>query len=148
MKRLYTAALVYLVFGLLAGVYYRELTKANDFTGDTQLATLHTHLLTLGTIIFLVVLVLEKVFTLSASPKLFNWFFWVYNAGLALTLVMMTVNGTLRVLGTTTGAAVSGIAGMGHIILSAGLILLFVALGRRVKVAQNERDAISPKIAS
>lgn len=45
MKKLYYSAVIYTVLGLLAGLFYRELTKAQDFTGDTQLSVLHTHLL-------------------------------------------------------------------------------------------------------
>lgn len=131
MKRLYYAALVYMILGLVAGLYYRELTKAEDFTGDTQLAVTHTHLLALGMLTFLIVLALEKLFSLSQS-KLFSPFFWCYNAGLVITVAMMTVHGTLTVLGQEASAAISGIAGLGHILLTVGLILLFLALGKRV----------------
>ncbi|MEU7895689.1 DUF2871 domain-containing protein [Nonomuraea sp. NPDC049152] len=131
MRKLYYAAHTYMILGVISGLYYRELTKLNDFTGDTQLGVVHTHLLALGMLFHLIVLVLEKVFTLTAG-KLFNWFFWVYNAGVALTVVVMTVHGTLTVLGVQTGAAVSGIAGLGHIVLTVGLILFFVNLGKRI----------------
>ncbi|MBS6928970.1 MAG: DUF2871 family protein, partial [Finegoldia magna] len=43
MRRLLYAFLVYMIIGLVSGFYYRELTKAHDFTGDTQLALVHTH---------------------------------------------------------------------------------------------------------
>lgn len=134
MKKLFYAASVYLVLGLASGLFYREFTKANDYTaadGFTQLSVVHTHLLTLGVIVLLVVLVLEKVFELSRSA-LFGWFFWVYNVGLAVSSATMVVNGVLRVLGQSGSAALAGISGSGHIILTAGLILLFVALGKRV----------------
>lgn len=132
MKKLYYAALGYTVLGLLAGLFYRELTKANDFTGDTQLSVLHTHLLALGMLFFLVVLVLEKLFSLSES-KFFSWFFWTYNAGLLITVAMLAVHGSLTVTGSKdVSAAISGIAGLGHIVLTAGLILLFIVLGKQV----------------
>ena len=70
MRKLFYAATAYLVLGLASGLYYREFTKSNDYTaadGFTQLSVLHTHLLTLGVIVLLIVLVLEKVFTLSNS---------------------------------------------------------------------------------
>lgn len=47
MIRLYYSAALYTVLGLAAGLYYRELTKAQDFVGDTQLSVVHTHLLAL-----------------------------------------------------------------------------------------------------
>ncbi|MET8159865.1 DUF2871 domain-containing protein [Sphaerisporangium sp. NPDC005289] len=131
MKKLYYAAHTYMILGVVSGLYYRELTKMNDFTGDTQLGVVHTHLLALGMLFYLVVLALEKLFTLSAS-KLFNWSFWVYNAGLALTVLMMIIHGTQTVLGAKTSAAISGIAGLGHIVLTVGLILFFVNLGKRI----------------
>ena len=37
-----------MIIGLLSGFYYRELTKAHHFTGDTQLALVHTHTLILN----------------------------------------------------------------------------------------------------
>ena len=61
-----------MIIGLVSGFYYRELTKAHDFTGDTQLVV-HTHTLILGMFMFLILLPLEKVFKLS-SYYLFNWF--------------------------------------------------------------------------
>ena len=69
MRRLYYASFAYLVAGVLSGLFYREFTKLNDFPegGSTQLGLVHTHLLTLGFIVLLIVLVLEKLFTLSRS---------------------------------------------------------------------------------
>ncbi|WP_248959694.1 DUF2871 domain-containing protein [Sphaerisporangium perillae] len=131
MKKLYYAAHIYMILGVVSGLYYRELTKFNDFTGDNQLGVVHTHLLVLGMLFYLVVLALEKLFTLSAS-NLFNWSFWVYNAGLALTVLMMIIHGTQTVLGAKTSAAISGIAGLGHIVLTVGLILFFINLGKRI----------------
>ncbi|MFD0531818.1 DUF2871 domain-containing protein [Kitasatospora arboriphila] len=112
MRRILNTAHVYMILGVVSGLYYRELTKAEDFTGDSQLGVVHTHLLALGMLFFLVVLVLEKQFGLTGS-RLFPWFYWIYNAGLALTVGMMTVHGTLTVLGRESGAAIAGIAASG-----------------------------------
>src|SRR5690606_13088948 len=84
MKKLFYAATAYLVLGLASGMFYREFTQAQGVTaadGFTQLSVVHTHLLTLGMIVLLIVLVLERVFALSRSA-LFGWFFWIYNLGL------------------------------------------------------------------
>ena len=43
MRRLLYSFLFYMVIGLLSGFYYRELTKAHDFVGDTQLSLVHTY---------------------------------------------------------------------------------------------------------
>lgn len=139
MKKLYYAAFSYMILGLLAGLYFREFTKAKDFTGESQLSVLHTHLLALGMLMFLIVLVLDKVFPMSHT-KLFTWFFWTYNAGLIITVAMMTVHGTMTVSGVKdVSPAISGIAGLGHIVLTVALVLLFVALG---KALSNQRDSI------
>lgn len=132
MKRLFTASCCYLAAGLLAGVFYREFTKMNDFPeGEfTQLGVAHTHLLALGFMTSLIVLVLEKVFSISRSPKLFAWFIWLYNAGVVVTASMMIWHGSLTVLGKESNAMISGIAGLGHISITAGLIILMVALSR------------------
>lgn len=67
MRRLYYAAFTYTILGLLGGLYYRELTKAQDFPEDgfTQLSVVHTHLFALGMLVMLIVLALEKVFGLT-----------------------------------------------------------------------------------
>ncbi len=98
MRRLLYSFLFYMVIGLLSGFYYRELTKAHDFVGDTQLSLVHTHTLILGMFMFLLLLPLEKVFKLS-SYYLFNWFFFVYHLGVLITISMMTVKGTFQVIG-------------------------------------------------
>ncbi|MFE0024462.1 DUF2871 domain-containing protein [Amycolatopsis sp. NPDC059021] len=132
MKKLYWSVVAYTALGLLAGLYYRELTKANDFTGDTQLSVVHTHLLALGTLFFLIVVGLEKLFTLSAHRKLFAWFFWLYNVGTLWTVAFLVVHGTLTVLGKNSGAAIAGMAGLGHILLSAGLVVFLILLHRGI----------------
>lgn len=132
MKKLYRSAVLYTVLGLLAGLFHRELTKAQDFAGDTQLSVLHTHLLTLGTLFFLIVIALEKVLHLS-SGRFFNAFFWTYNAGLVLTTGIMTAHGTLTVLGRTAGPAISGPAGLGHILLTLALVFFFLCLRGRLR---------------
>lgn len=134
MRRLYIASFAYMAAGVLSGLFYREFTKLNDFPegAPTQLGLAHTHLLTLGFIVLLIVLVLEKVFALARS-KLFGWFFWLYNAGVVLTSAMLIWHGMLTVLGEESSKMIAGIAGTGHILLTAGMILLFLALGRALK---------------
>ena len=126
MKKLFNAAFAYLLVGLLSGLFYREFTKINDFPAGTftQLGLAHTHLLTLGFIVLLIVLVVEKVFTFSRSRKLFAWFFWLYNAGVILTSAMLIWHGSLTVLGQESTRMIAGIAGLGHMLITAGMIIL------------------------
>lgn len=142
-RKLYVAAHVYMILGLVSGLAYREITKIEHYSGDTQLALVHTHLLALGMLFFLIVLALEKLFTLTANRRLFAGFFWVYNAGLAVTITAMIVHGALTVYGRDSGDAIAGLAGLGHIALTVGLILLFVNLGKRVPRSA-DLSAVSP----
>lgn len=134
MKKLLNASFIYMLVGVASGLFYREFTKLNDFPeGEfTQLGLAHTHLLTLGFIVLLIVLALEKIFTISRSPKLFTWFFWLYNAGVILTSAMLIWHGSLTVLGQESNNMIAGIAGLGHILITAGMIVFFVALRRTV----------------
>ncbi|WP_416829012.1 DUF2871 family protein [Ectobacillus polymachus] len=137
MKKLLNTAFIYAILGLVAGLYYRQMTVNYNFTGKTMLSLLHTHIFVLGMFMFLFVLLLEKNFSLTKSD-LFNWFYYIYNAGLIITVGLMGVHGTLTVMGITTGAAIAGIAGIGHIIISIGFILFFLCLNDRVKAAAKE----------
>ncbi|ASK65954.1 hypothetical protein CFK39_09110 [Brachybacterium avium] len=140
MKRLLNTALAYMILGLISGLFYREYAKATDTVGvDSQLSTLHTHFLALGMLVFLIVLALDAVFSLSGRRS-FSVFYWTYNIGLLVTVVMQAVRGFLTLDGqdpTSTSAAIPGIAGLGHIILTVGLVALFVAL--RAAVAERSR---------
>ena len=142
MRRLYIASFTYMVAGVLSGLFYREFTKLNDFPEGqrTQLGLAHTHLLTLGFIVLLIVLVLEKQFTLSRS-KMFGWFFWLYNAGVVLTSAMLIWHGILTVLGQESSKMIAGIAGTGHILLTAAMVLLFLVLGRALTHDRVQADA-------
>lgn len=140
MLRLMYTAFAFGISGVLSGLYYRELTKFNDFTdrSASQLPLVHTHLLVLGFVFLLIVLALEKLFSLSAAaPRAFSWFYWMWTLGVALTGAMMLVKGTLVVQDVdASSAAFAGIAGMGHIALSVGVVLLFVSLRAAVRNTQ------------
>ncbi len=146
MRRLFYASFAYMIAGVLSGVFYREFTKLNGFPEGqfTQLGLAHTHLLTLGFIVLLIVLILEKIFVLSRS-KLFGWFFWLYNAGVIITSAMLIWHGTLTVLGQEPGKMIAGIAGTGHILLTAALVLLFLALGRAITRDRAATSAIDDR---
>ena len=134
MKKILNAAFIYMIAGVASGLFYREFTKLNGFPEGkfTQLGLVHTHLLTLGFIVLLIALVIEKVFTISRSPKLFAWFFWLYNAGVILTSGMLIWHGSLTVLGQESSKMIAGIAGLGHMLLTAGMVVFFAALRRAV----------------
>ena len=115
------------------GVFYREFTKFNGFAGKTALSVVHTHYFLLGMVFFLLLL-LEKNFSFT-GPKT-GRILAVYHAGLNLTAVMFLVRGVLQVLGTPLSAgvtaAISGVAGIGHILLGVSLVLVLLQLRRAV----------------
>ncbi|MBU5592988.1 DUF2871 domain-containing protein [Clostridium sp. MSJ-4] len=131
MKKLINTAFIYAIAAMFCGVFYRELTKFMAFEGRTTLAFTHLHLLVLGTVIFLV-LALFSIQTDLLEQKRFKTFFTVYNIGLPMMVGMFFVRGILQVMGTTLSsgmnAAISGIAGVTHIILASAIVLLFLCL--------------------
>lgn len=133
MKKIYFAALSYLIIGLGFGVFYREFTKANNFPEGqyTQLSVVHTHVLTLGFMVLIIVLLLEKSFELS-KHGFFAPAFWLYNAGLVVSSTMMVWHGIYQITGAEWGAAFSGIAGLGHIVMSLGLVGFMATLAPAV----------------
>ncbi len=148
LTKLYWSAAVYTALGLVGGLYYREFTKAHAWTGGGQLGLVHTHFLVLGTVVFLLLLGLEKAFTLSESSA-FRTFFLVYNIGLVITATMLTVKGTLQVLESSvaTSAALAGVAGLGHMTLATGFVLLFVALKSRITALGQSVDGARVAVA-
>ena len=137
MKKLLNTAFTYTVIALVAGVAYREYTKMIEVAGETNLSLLHTHLFTLGMLFLLLMLSLEVTLKVS-QQKFFNGFFVTYNIGLILTTIMMAFRGFLQTQGgeisKAMDASVSGISGVGHILLSVGLVLFFISLKRAVAI--------------
>lgn len=130
MKKIAYSSLGYTLFGLLVGVFYREFPKMIQDTEaviESQLSVVHTHSFTLGTFFFLFVLILTKLFQLD-SHKYFNKFFATYHVGLGITIIVMLAHGIFVTLGNNPHAAFSGIAGIGHIILTIAFGLFFYIL--------------------
>lgn len=115
----------YTACGLLAGLVYRELTRGGARGG--QLALMHTHLLTLGTVMMLVVASLAAIFPL-AEQRWYRPFFFTYHAGVILTVMMQAVIGYHRASGGAESGMLNGIAGLGHITITIGFALFFAAL--------------------
>ena len=55
MKKFLNLSLIYAIAAMAGGVFYREFTKFNGFTGVTALGKVHTHLFLLGMLVFLVI---------------------------------------------------------------------------------------------
>ena len=142
MKKITYSSLGYTIFGLLVGVFYREFPKFlqnPEAIYESQLSVVHTHSLTLGTFFFLFVLILAKLFHID-SHKHFNKFFITYHIGLGLTILTMLTHGIYVALGNDPHAAFSGIAGVGHILLTIALGLFFYILIQNVNQEQNKKS--------
>ncbi|MDM5186399.1 DUF2871 domain-containing protein [Bacillus sp. DX4.1] len=131
MKKLYNASFTYLIIGLLSGIFAREYAKAQGIQGTTLLNLLHTHVLVLGFLFFLIALALSKSFALHEA-KSFNMWFIVYNIGLILTVSSMAARGLLQINGTDF-KGLSHIAGMSHSIIGVGLVWFMILLKKSYK---------------
>lgn len=131
MKKTLNLSLIYAIAAMAGGVFYREFTKFQDFTGTTALGKVHTHLFMLGMFAFLLVTLFCAHFDLQNNKK-YRSFLWFYNIGVPLTSIMLLIRGILQVIAAPLSrgadAAISGIAGIGHILTGTGIILLLLAL--------------------
>lgn len=136
MKKYINISIIYAVLAMVGGVFFREFTKYNSFEGTTALGKVHVHLFLLGMVVYLLVALFNKNKELE-SLKTFKAFNIIYNIGVPLTATMMLVRGIIQVLnvGLSSGAsgAISGIAGIGHILTGAGIVLLLISLRKSVK---------------
>ena len=138
MKRYMNLALLYAVLAMVGGVFYREFTKFNGFTAKTTLGVVHTHYFLLGMVFFLLLLLLEKSFSFTGAKT--GRILSAYQVSLNLTAVMFVVRGVPQVLGTALSsgmsAAISGIAGIGHILLGVSLVLVLIQIRRSVSAVK------------
>ena len=118
---------VSLILGLAGGVFFREFTKLFDYSANTFLGKIHVHTLVLGFIGFALAYLLTMALQ-KYDQKLIDKLkrptrIWL--AGLAMTVVFMWLHGIIEVTGGHYGsfpvAALSGLAGIGHIHLAVGL---------------------------
>lgn len=131
MKKIYYVGFFYIVLGLAFGVFYREFTVYHDYQGYTQLSLLHTHTLLLGGIFMIILLILEKAFTIS-HVKRFNLWFMIYQIGLVGLLATMLVRGIGQVLDWQLNGF-NHVAGLFHTILGLALVWFMLILGKALK---------------
>lgn len=122
MKRYIDYSIVYAVLAMIGGVFYREFTKMNDFTGWTTLSVVHTHYFILGMMFFLIL----GLVSMNINLKI-NQVVLFYNIGLNLPTIMLVVRGVVQVLDlNVVSALISSVASIGHIILGVSLILILL----------------------
>lgn len=135
MRKYINTAFIYAMAAMAAGVYYREITRISGFTGTTSLAFVHLHLFVLGAMMFMIIALFSRV-TDVENEKSFRSFYVLYNIALPFMAVMFLVRGTMQVvmpeISSGLSAAVSGTAGISHILMLIAVIQLFRALKRAV----------------
>ena len=132
MQKYFKISSFYLLFGLVMGIFSREFIKLNNFSGYTVLKSVHTHTLVLGFLFFIIVLLLEKNFTIS-NNKSFNKWIVLYNLGLLYLIITLSIRGILQVIGSDF-VGLSHIAGLGHAILGVSLVWFLAIVNKELKV--------------
>lgn len=137
--------MIYAILGMCGGVFYREFTKYNNFEGTTALGKVHAHFFMLGMVMYIVIALFARHYDLY-SEKTFKAFRIAYNVGVPLTGIMLGVRGVFEVLGTELSkgadAAISGIAGIGHIFVGTGIVLLLVSLKECAARSEKKKTAV------
>lgn len=138
MKKYANSALIYAILAMVGGVFFREFTKLNGFEGATTLAFVHTHYFALGMIVFLLLVLLENALRITDSKV--SRAVTAYHIGLNATAAMLVVRGIPQVLGIELAhgmdAAISGVAGLGHIVLGVSIVLILLGVKRAVSRAE------------
>ena len=135
MKKLVKTAFIYAIIAMLCGVIYREGSRFLELTEPNTWSFTHTHFFVLGMFFFLIVLILEKEFSLTKDKK-FKAFYIIYNIGLIITGIMLWIRGIADITESFYNSydkMISGISGIGHILLGIGIILFFIILNNKIK---------------
>ena len=132
-KRFFNAAIVYASLAMAGGVFFREFTKYTQFEGDTILSLMHVHYIVLGMFFFLLLALLERVFSFSTQKGSKGWV-TVYHVGLNITMAGLFLRGLAEATETTFSAALngslSGVSGIGHTLLGVSMIALLILIRR------------------
>ena len=134
MKKYYNTAFIYLVLGLSLGIFYREFTKILGFEGQTVLKGLHTHVIALGFLFFMIVLLVEKSLNINKLKQSKAWFIF-YNISFVAVIATMLVRGILQVKRLDM-AGLSHMAGLAHALMGGALIWFMILVGKVIKENQ------------
>lgn len=140
MQKYFKLATFYLIIGLVMGIFYREFTKFNNFTGVTALKGVHTHALVLGFLFFILVLLLDKSFNISSRNNFKKWII-SYNIGLVYLLSSLTYRGILQVQKLEI-SGLSHIAGLGHTILGISLVWFCIIVNKSLAIYDSKSKVI------
>lgn len=144
-RKYFDLSLCYAGAAAASGVFYREFTKYCDFSGVTSLAKVHTHLFILGMFVFLLLALFTRTQALEKN-KTFRIFLYVYNFGLSSLALSMTMRGIIQVTRCTISQQLSvvltGFAGISHVLVGAGLVLLLLSLRNASTEAFSEKQDV------
>ena len=141
-ENLLKSSVVFLVLGLFGGVFYREFVKLFDWECYTALSVVHVHTLVLGFLAFACLYALMQ--NEGESLARLKTPFIIYVTGLAWTVVSFFVRGiydiTAEGVKLFSDAALSGLAGLGHILLGIGMVLIMLRV-LKIKTSKSEAAA-------
>ncbi len=130
-------SVTFVIFGIFAGAFSRKFTKYYSFLGPTYLKLVHTHTLVLGFLTLMGVYLLVKnydrkrILTLKKS-------YHTYIIGFTIFIVSMLLKGIYTVVSqgqeTISLAAISGVAGIGHTVLTIGMFWMFYKIYKYEKL--------------
>lgn len=122
-------SIVYGVLALVGGVFYREFTKLNGFTGFTTLSVVYTHYLMFGMAFFLMLVLLENNFHFICNKVRKCLIF--YHIGLNLTVFLLTIRGVVQVF--SLDALIAVLFGISHLILGISMVLVLISIRNCIK---------------
>lgn len=138
-KHFARAAFAYAALAMVCGVFYREFTKFNGFSGQTTLSVMHPHYFLLGMVFCLVMLIAEQIFSFMPAGKS-GKILALYHVGLNVTCLGLFLRGLTQVQGMALSrgldASLSGVSGIGHALLGIAMLWMLWRLYRSVDDAK------------
>ena len=124
-KKILNLSYLFLILGLVSGVFYREFTKIYAFTDYTTLSVVHTHLLILGTMFLLIISLATKDTKVNISKPLA-----IYTLGLVIFTISMSINGVFDVIlrRPYSNIYLVILSGAGHTLLGVGMVWMMYIL--------------------
>ncbi len=126
--QLLNLAIIWVVLGLFAGAFYREFGKVFAYSGLSALRVVHTHTLVLGFLFACILFALLKNHNYVSYRRPLN----VFTIGLAWVVTAMVVRGISQMVSggqeIIRSAILSGMAGLGHMLLTVGVVWLMVCV--------------------
>lgn len=140
MKKYMNWSLFYALLAMASGVFYREFTKIMGYEASTRLSLIHGHYFTLGLFFFLILLILVKQFGFSNEKTASRWLL-TYHVGLNITGLAFLARGLMEVLAYLPNkglnASISGIAGLGHILLGVSMVTILMNIKGSVPLTRS-----------